>query len=403
MRKLFSRSDDRTVAEILRTETTGGFLLLIGALVGLGWANSPWSDGYHALLEQTVGPARLHLDLDLSAWAADGLLAIFFFVAGLELKRELVVGDLRDPGRAVVPVVAAVAGVALPAVLYLGVTWQDASARSGWAVPVATDIAFALAVLAVLGSHLPSALRSFLLTLAVVDDLIAITIIAIAYSDHLSWTPLLVAAVPLAAFAGLVRAGRGHWWLLWPLALTTWALVHASGVHATVAGVLLALTVPAAGRHAAAEHLEHVLRPVSAGVAVPLFAFAAAGVTVDGGVLRAALDDPVTLGVVVALVAGKGVGVLGGTWLTARFTRAELDPELGWSDVAGAALLAGIGFTVSLLIGELAFDDAERAERVRLAVLAASLLAGALASVVLVRRNRRHREQLASAHTTGTQ
>ncbi|WP_019809467.1 Na+/H+ antiporter NhaA, partial [Saccharomonospora halophila] len=249
--KLFSRTTWREwkqVAEILRLETVGGMLLLAGAVVALVWANSPWSEAYTAMREFTVGPEALHLDLDLSHWAADGLLAIFFFVVGLELKREFVAGELRDPRRAAVPVAAAVGGVILPAAIYVVINLGDSSALSGWAIPTATDIAFAVAVLAVVGRFLPSALRMFLLTLAVVDDLIAITIIAVFYTDDLAVGPLLLALAPLAVFTLLVQRRVRSWWLLIPLGLLTWGLVHASGVHATVAGVLLGFAVPALRR-----------------------------------------------------------------------------------------------------------------------------------------------------------
>lgn len=394
-----SRRERTYVADILRTETVGGALLLTGAVVALLWANSPWRDTYAELLGAELGPAWLggvDLHLDVAHWAADGLLAVFFFVAGVELKRELVVGELRTPARALLPVVAAVCGVVVPAALYLAITAGEPGTARGWAIPVATDIAFALAVLAVLGTHLPSALRSFLLTLAVVDDLIAITIIAIGYTADLDVAALLLALLPLLAFGLLVRRGITRPWLLLPPAFLTWALVHASGVHATVAGVLLAATVPVVARageeHSIGERLEHVVRPVSAGIAVPIFALTAAGVTVVGGGFGEAVADPVFAGIVVALVVGKTVGILGGTWLTARFTRARLSEDLAWSDVLGVSLLAGIGFTVSLLIGELAFGaGSERDDHVKIAVLTGSLTAAALASVVLVRRNRHYR------------
>src|SRR3954449_10666127 len=322
------------IAPILRKETVGGVLLLAGTVVALVWANSPWAESYVALRDTTVGPAALHLDLSLGAWAADGLLAIFFFVAGLELKREFVAGDLRDPRRAALPVAAAVGGMAAPAVIYTLVN-VDGGGLRGWAIPTATDIAFALAVLAVISTHLPSGLRVFLLTLAVVDDLLAITIIAIFYTSslHLPW--LLLAFVPLVAFGVLVQRRVRSWGLLLPLAALTWGLVHASGVHATVAGVLLAFTVPVVRSDAAggadagpglAEHFEHRFRPISAGFAVPVFAFFAAGVTIGGlSGLTTALTDPVAVGIIAGLVLGKTIGVLGATYLVARFTRAQLD------------------------------------------------------------------------------
>ncbi|HEX6918067.1 MAG TPA: Na+/H+ antiporter NhaA [Phycicoccus sp.] len=396
------------VAEALRTETIGGALLLVAAVIALVLANSPAKDWYVQLRDTPLGPEALHLNLTLGQWAADGLLAIFFFVAGLELKREFLVGELRTPAKAVVPVVAAVGGVILPAVVFVATVLAlgaEGDALRGWAVPTATDIAFALAVLAVIGSHLPSALRSFLLTLAVVDDLIAITIIAVFYTEELHPLPMLLALGSLAVFAALVQRRITHWWLLVPLAALTWSLVHASGVHATVAGVLLGLVVPVRPRRRApssrgtmdpradvAHRFEHLVRPISAGVAVPVFAFFAAGVTVVGGGFAAALADPVAVGVIAGLVVGKFVGVLGSTWGVARFTRARLDTDLGWADVAGLAMLTGVGFTVSLLVGELAFGvGSERDDHVKLAVLLGSLVAATLAAVVLRMRNAVHR------------
>ncbi len=393
--------DARSVAAALRTETVGGALLLAAAALALILANSPLRESYFALRDTHIGPAGLHLDLSVGTWAADGLLAIFFFVAGLELKRELAVGDLRDPAKAAVPIIAAACGVAVPSLLFILVVLGgggDAQALRGWAIPAATDIAFALAVLAVLGTHLPSALRAFLLTLAVVDDLIAITIIAVGYTSGLSLTPLALSLLPLLAFRVALQRGAAHWWLLIPLAVLTWALVHASGVHATVAGVVLGLVVPVRSDHAAGvarpleERLDRRLRPISAGLAVPLFALFAAGVQVSGAGLGQALQDRAAVGVVLALVLGKLIGVFGGTYLTARFTHAELDTDLAWSDVLGLSLLAGIGFTVSLLITELAFDaDPTRLDHVKTAVLLASMIASLLAAIVLRRRNATYR------------
>ncbi len=391
------------VTELLRRETVGGALLLVATVLALVWANSPWSGGYEALRETTVGPAALHLDLTLGAWAGDGLLAIFFFVAGLELKREFVAGDLRDPRRAALPVVAAVGGMAVPALVFVLVNLRTGDgALSGWAIPTATDIAFALAVLAVVSTHLPIGLRTFLLTLAVVDDLLAITIIAIFYTRELQPLLLLAALLPLGLFAWAVQRRVRSWWLLLPLAAVTWGLFHASGVHATVAGVLLGFTVPVIRSQAAggpdagpglAEHFEHRVRPVSAGFAVPVFAFFAAGVTVGGfGGLIDSLGDRVALGIVLGLVLGKAIGVLGATYLMARFTRARLDTDLRWVDVLGLSVLAGIGFTVSLLIGELAYGTgSERDEHVKVGVLCGSLLAAVIGAVLLRSRNRTYR------------
>ncbi|MEV4639519.1 Na+/H+ antiporter NhaA [Actinoplanes sp. NPDC049548] len=386
----------RRIADVLRKETIGGALLLAGAAIALVWANSPWVGGYRSLLAYTVGPAALHLDLSLATWAADGLLAIFFFVAGLELKREFVAGDLRDPRRAAIPVLAAAGGVVVPALIYAGVNLGGEA--QGWAIPTATDIAFALAVLAVVGRCLPSALRTFLLTLAVVDDLIAIVIIALFYTAGLAVLPLLAALLPLGLFTVLVQRRVRSFWLLLPLAFATWALVHASGVHATVAGVLLGFAVPVLRRDRGegpglAEHFEHRFRPLSAGVAVPIFALMSAGVTIGGfGGLRSALTDPVAVGIMLGLVLGKPVGITLATWLTARFTRAEVDSGLAWVDVVGLGVLGGIGFTVSLLIGELAFGaGSELDEHAKVAVLTGSLTAAVLAAVVLRLRSRTYR------------
>jgi NhaA family Na+:H+ antiporter len=386
-----SWAEARRIADVLRKETIGGALLLVGTVIALVWANSPWAHHYEAMTAFTIGPHALHLDLSLATWAADGLLAIFFFVAGLELKREFVAGDLRDPRRAAVPVAAAVGGVLAPALLYALVNWGGAV--KGWAIPTATDIAFALAVLAVVGRNLPSAMRTFLLTLAVVDDLLAIVIIAVFYTAHLSILPLLAAMVPLGLFAVLVQRRVRSWWLLLPLAFAAWALVHASGVHATVAGVLLGFAVPVLRSPGSgdgpglAEHFEHRFRPISAGVAVPVFALMSAGVAISG--LSAVVTDPIAVGIMLGLVLGKPIGILLATWLTARFTRAELDTGLAWIDVAGLAVLSGIGFTVSLLIGELAFGiDSGADDRVKVAVLLGSLIAAVLAAIVLRARNR---------------
>lgn len=407
---IFRRStwtETQFVANALRTETIGGGILLFAAVMALVFANTPLRDFYEGLRDAKIGLEWGDLKLSVGHWAADGLLAIFFFVAGLELKREFIVGELKTVARAAVPVTAAFGGVLMPALVFLGVVTvlgADADAYRGWAIPTATDIAFALAVLAVVSTHLPSGLRSFLLTLAVVDDLIAITIIAIFYTSDLDVTALLLALVPLVLFAGLTQRRITYWWLLIPLAFATWALVHASGVHATVAGVLLGLVVPVKPRKSVpgistlsrktdvAHRFEHRLRPISAGFAVPIFAFFSSGVAIVGGGFTAAIGDEVALGVVAGLIIGKLVGVFGTTYLMARFTAAHLDDNLAWRDVAGLALLTGVGFTVSLLVGELAFGaGSERDEHIKIGILFGSLLAAILASVVLRARNKVYR------------
>ncbi|KQU00195.1 Na+/H+ antiporter NhaA [Sanguibacter sp. Leaf3] len=370
-------------------ETTGGVLLLGAALVAILFANSPWRDAYTTLSETRVGPAALHLDLTLAHWASDGLLAIFFFVVGLELKRELVTGSLRHPREAAVPMLAAVGGMLVPAAFYtaLVLLTRDTTALSGWAIPTATDIAFALAVLAVFGRGLPTAVRTFLLTLAVVDDLLAIVVIAIFYTETVSWGPLGLAVVGLVLFRLLVRARRVLWWVLLPLAVVIWALVHASGIHATVAGVMMGFLVPALLVHGEPEsrthRFENVWNPLSSGIALPVFAFFAAGVTVVGIPLADVFVQGATLGVLAGLIIGKCIGVLGTTWLVTRLTPLRLAQGIGIRDLLPVGLLAGIGFTVSLLIVELSFDPgSEHGTGAKIAVLLGSVVsavAGALA------------------------
>ncbi|MFJ9431058.1 Na+/H+ antiporter NhaA [Streptomyces sp. NPDC101490] len=385
----------RYLADALRTETVGGVLLLLAAVTALVWANSPLRDSYHSLSDFHLGPAALGLDLSIQHWAADGLLAVFFFVAGIELKRELVAGELRDPKAAALPVVAALCGMAAPALVYVLVNTLGNGSLAGWAVPTATDIAFALAVLAVIGTSLPSALRAFLLTLAVVDDLFAILIIAVFFTSDLNFAALGGAFAGLLLFWLLLRKGVRGWYVYVPLALVIWGLMYNSGVHATIAGVAMGLMLRCTTRegeeHSPGEHIEHLVRPLSAGLAVPLFALFSAGVSVTGGALRDVFTQPVTLGVLLGLVVGKAVGIFGGTWLAARFTRAELNPDLSWPDVFAVATLAGIGFTVSLLIGELAFEgDAVLTDEVKASVLIGSLIAAVLASVLLKLRVRKY-------------
>ncbi|WP_317452318.1 MULTISPECIES: Na+/H+ antiporter NhaA [unclassified Streptomyces] len=392
--------EHRRLTSALRTETVGGVLLLIAAIAALVWANSPLKDSYQSLSGYHVGPAVFGLDLSVQHWAADGLLAIFFFVAGVELKRELVAGELRDPKAAALPVVAAICGMVVPALVYVLINTLGNGSLDGWAVPTATDIAFALAVLAVIGTSLPSALRAFLLTLAVVDDLLAILIIAVFFTSELNFAALGGAVLGLALFWLLLRKNVHGWYVYVPLALVIWALMYNSGVHATIAGVAMGLMLRCTTREgeerSPGERVEHLVRPVSAGLAVPLFALFSAGVSVSGGALREVFTQPVTLGVLLGLVVGKTVGIFGGTWLTARFTRAKLNPELSWPDVFALATLAGIGFTVSLLIDELAFaGDTALADKVKTSILIGSLIAALLATVLLKLRVRKYRELVA--------
>ncbi|MBV7696228.1 Na+/H+ antiporter NhaA [Streptomyces sp. TRM70350] len=392
------------VARALRTETVGGLVLLIAALVALVWANTPWRGSYEALRDVHFGVAALGLDLSVRHWTADGLLTVFFLVAGIELKRELVAGQLRTRATAVLPVVAAVCGMVVPAAIYLATTAAGGGRADGWAVPMATDIAFALAVLAVLSTHMPTALRAFLLTLAVVDDLGAILVIALFFTSRLNPAALGGAVGGLVVFYLLQRFRVRGWWWYVPLAMVIWALMYNGGVHATVAGVAMGLILRCArdqgtGEDASpGERTEHLLRPVSAGVAVPLFALFAAGVSISVPVLGQVFTRPEPLGVVLGLVVGKAVGIFGGTYLAARYTRARLNPDLAWADVFALAVLAGIGFTVALLIGEVAFADPADTERIKAAVLVASLLAAGVAALLVKRRNSIYRRLWEAEH-----
>ncbi|MCR2810315.1 MULTISPECIES: Na+/H+ antiporter NhaA [unclassified Microbacterium] len=398
------------IGKILRKEAVGGALLVAAALIAVIWANSPAADGYFALRDFRIGYEPWHLELSLGVWAADGLLAIFFFLVGLELKREVVVGDLRQFRTAIVPVAAAVGGVIVPAAIYGAVVAQQPNLAVGWAIPTATDIAFAVAVLAIVGSHLPTPLRIFLLTLAVVDDLIAILIIAIFYTSEIDLGALFVAVVMIAGYGFIAQRYQkvfhlkpaAAWLILLPIGFAAWAFMHASGVHATIAGVALAFTIPvrppkgpvlSARSGGLAEEFEHRFRPLSAGFAVPVFAFFAAGVALGGidGIVRAA-TDPVTLGVVAGLVLGKPLGIVLTTRLLTAVTRARLDPALRWIDLIGVGILAGIGFTVSLLIADLSFGpDSLHNDDAKIAIMIASVIASLVASVILLTRNRQYK------------
>ncbi|GAA4488610.1 Na+/H+ antiporter NhaA [Microbacterium panaciterrae] len=385
-----ARNARRRLRSWATKETTGGILLLGAAAFALLWANSPWHGAYTALSEVTIGPASLHLSLPLSAWAADALLAVFFFVVGVELKHELVAGSLRRPREAAVPVLAAVGGMAVPALLFAGVILLsgDRDALHGWAIPTATDIAFALAVLAIFGRGLPKALRTFLLTLAVVDDLLAIVVIAIFYTSGINLIALACAIVAVALFGLIVRSRRPRWWLLLPLAAVAWGFMHASGIHATIAGVLLGLAVPARPVHGESQPRTHrfddAVRPFSSGIALPVFAFFSAGVSlISDDRPLAVLAQPVVLAIVIGLVIGKLVGVLGMTALLTRLTPLRLPDAIGIRDLLPIGLLTGIGFTVSLLIAELSFPDGTHTGGAKIAVLAGTLVAATAASVLL--------------------
>ncbi|WP_268815937.1 Na+/H+ antiporter NhaA [Amycolatopsis alkalitolerans] len=377
----------------LRTETTGGMILLAATAVALVWANSPLGEIYRTVRDFHLGPHFLHLNLSIGDWAKDGLLALFFFVAGLELKRELVVGELSRFKQAVLPVVAAIGGMIVPALVALGIAWGTPGIDRGWAIPVATDIAFALGVLALTGSNLPSSARVFLLSLAVVDDLGAILVIAVLFTSHFNLIAAAVAAAALALYAWLQHRRVRTAWLYVPLAAVTWIAVHTAGIHATIAGVALGLLTrvrPDSGEEETpAIRLEHRLQPWSAAVAVPLFALFAAGIELDAKSLTDVFTTALPLAVLIGLVVGKTVGILGASALAVASGIAERPRGTGWRDLVGLSLLGGVGFTVSLLISELALTG-EASERAKAAVLLASAIASLGGAGLLIHRNKVH-------------
>ncbi|KAA9149653.1 Na+/H+ antiporter NhaA [Amycolatopsis acidicola] len=377
----------------LRTETTGGLILLGAAAVALVWANSPLGDVYRTIRDFPVGPHFLHLDLSIGDWAKDGLLALFFFVAGLELKRELVVGELSHWKRAALPVFAAIGGMVVPALIAFTIAGGTPGAERAWAIPTATDIAFALGVLAITGSNLPSSARIFLLSLAVVDDLGAIVLIAVLFTTSFNLIAAAVAVAALGLYAWLQHRRVRTAWIYVPLAVITWVAVHTTGVHATIAGVALGLLTrvrPDPGEEVApAVRLEHRLQPWSAAVAVPVFALFAAGIEIDAHSLGEVFTTALPLSILVGLVVGKFAGLLGASALAVRLRFAERPRGTGWRDMAALSLLGGVGFTVSLLISDLALTGAA-SERAKAAVLLASAIASLAGAAVLLRRNKVH-------------
>ncbi|MCH9814977.1 MAG: Na+/H+ antiporter NhaA [Actinomycetia bacterium] len=390
------------VLALLRDETFGGALLMIAAVIALVWVNSPWGDVYLEISNIRVGPEALKLNLTLATWAADGLLAIFFFVAGAELRHELQVGTLKDPAKAAVPIAAALGGMVVPAILYFSINIIAPDGETvGWGIPMATDIAFALAVLAVVGRRLPVALRAFLLSLAVIDDLGAIIVIAVFYSSDFNLLTFVIAIACLIAYGLLQRARFRPWWVYLTLAVVAWGFMHASGVHATVAGVaaglLTRVKTDPGETESPGDRAVHRIGPISAGFAVPVFAFFAAGVDLRGVGIAETITNPISIGVIVGLVIGKPVGVVGTAWLVARFTKAKLSDSVAWRDVLAVGFLAGIGFTVSLLIAELAFEEEPASlTSAKLSILVATLIAAACAAVVLKSRNRHYAQVYAS-------
>ena len=370
-------------SEFVSIETSSGLALVTAALAALVWVNVD-AASYADVWSVDVGP------LTLSDWITDGLMALFFFVVGLEIKRELVEGELSDRRHAALPAIAAIGGMVVPALVYTAWTAGGEGANA-WGVPMATDIAFALGVLALLGSRVRPEAKLFLLALAIVDDIGAIVVIAVFYSSDVSAAWLLAALGVCAAIVALRRLGVTHplWFLVPGLAL--WACVHEAGVHATIAGVVLALLLPTGpGEEAGAlERLEHGLHPYTSFVVVPLFALANAGVLLGGDRIQRAFDSPVTMGVVTGLVVGKVVGITAFAWLAIRVGAARLPPRLDHVQILAVAVVAGIGFTVSLFVAELALRATTLANA-KIGILAASLVAGLLgiAAVALTSRYR---------------
>jgi len=387
-------TNQQRLRAFLQSETTGGALLIGAAIIGLLLANGPLSNAFQSIATTEIGIDALHLNLTIQEWTADALLAIFFFVIGCELKHELVVGTLSKPRQAALPVAAALGGMAVPALLYVAISRSGAAdAENGWGIPMATDIAFALAVLPVLGRGLPSGVRAFLLTLAIVDDLGAILVIALFYSAGLSLEWIAVSALLLALFALAQRQRITSPIINVPLALAVWYAVHAAGVHATIAGVALGLLMRVkkdpGESDAPVDRATARFHPISAVVAVPLFALFAAAVDLRSIDLGAVISSPILLGVFVGLVVGKPVGII----LAARLATAlgaRLSPGVQWIDIALIGALAGIGFTVSLLISELAFSSETSLSAAKLGVLIASIAAVVVSGALLaVRRGQR--------------
>ena len=374
----------------LRNESVGGLVLVAGAIIALIWANSPVRESYFTISEAVIGPPALHLDLTIAEWAADGLLTVFFFVVGLELKQEFSTGSLHDPKKAAVPILAAVCGMAGPIGVYCLIQVVTGSSEyGGWAIPVATDIAFALAILAIFGKGLPAAARTFLMTLAVADDLGGIIVIAIFFSSGINFLWLALAVVAIALFGFLAKKRIIHWWILWPIAILAWYFMHSSGIHATIAGVALGMEVAARPAEGEVHGLTHTFTKkfefASSGFVVPIFAFFAAGVNItEAGGLGELLADPVSVGIYLGLPLGKCIGITGGVWIMLRFFKLSLGEGIKLGDIVPISFVTGVGFTVSLLIAQLSFPANHPHEaHAKVAVILGSLLAIILGAIAL--------------------
>lgn len=347
------------VKDFLRLESASGILLLLAAILAMFAQNSFLADYYNAFLDVPVEVrvSELIIAKPLLLWINDGLMAVFFFLIGLELKREALEGELADFNKVILPVIAAVGGMAVPALIYAFINQGDPAALRGWAIPSATDIAFALAVLTLLGNKVPTSLKIFLLTLAIVDDMGAVIIIAIFYSQDLSITSLVISAICLAALTIINRRGVGSIAPYLLIGLVMWVSVLKSGVHATLAGVLLAFFIPMRNKdgHSPLKELEHDLHPTVAFLILPVFAFANTGVPL-GGISFDDLMHPVPLGIALGLFLGNQIGVFGFSFIAVKLGIARLPSNVGWAELYGVSMLCGIGFTMSLFISSLAFE-----------------------------------------------
>jgi NhaA family Na+:H+ antiporter len=389
--KAARRKIKRTVdplTDFLREEAAGGVALVLAAAAALVWANAS-AESYGSFWdnELTVGVGSLAISEDLKHWVNDALMAIFFFVVGLEIKRELVTGELRDRKAAALPIFAAMGGVVLPAAIFLAVT-AGGPGSDGWGIPMATDIAFAVGVLALLGDRVSAGVKLLVLTIAIVDDILAISVIALFYSDDLSPLWLLAALGGLLAVSGMRAAGIGRVLAYVPVGVFVWVAAHESGVHATIAGVALGLLTPAhpiAGGRRVLEELEHRLHPVSSFLIVPLFALANAGVVLNAGTLGDAVESRVAWAIALGLVVGKLLGIAGAIQVGLRLGWGALPAGVRPAQVWGAAAVCGIGFTVSLFITELAYSDAQMVGLAKVGIFAGSLASGIIGAMLLLR------------------
>jgi Na+:H+ antiporter, NhaA family len=388
---LFGNGDVRVnrLKAFIDSEAASALPLLAAAILAMVLANSPFAHAIHALLEAKLGFSFGALDLakPLHLWINDGLMAVFFLLVGLEIKREVVEGELSRPSQVALPVAGALGGMIVPGLIYVGLNWGDAVALRGWAIPAATDIAFSLGVLAALGSRVPLALKVFLTTLAIVDDLGAIVIIAVFYTSQLSFQAMALAGVCIVGLAVLNRVGVRRLGPYMIVGVVLWVSVLESGVHATVAGVVLAMFIPlkAAGEvegERTAIRLEHALKPWSAWFIMPVFAFANAGLSL-ADLSLSSLVERVPLGIIAGLFLGKQIGIVLGAGLLVVLGLATLPAGASWRSLYGVAILGGIGFTMSLFIGTLAYADGSRTSEVRLGVLAGSLLSAVVGYAVL--------------------